>query len=124
MNLGSSRSTDDTDFLVFESSISETFIHDEENQIDYCNAASNDFFQEIWNLEKGNEQASPQSLLELKAYAFTQHCENFNFEKADQAEFDMKFLARRFDLSATPIAEKYISQGAAATISKILDIRK
>lgn len=123
VNLGSSRATEDTDYLVSDESAA-LFVHDEENGIDYINAAKSDFFGEIYAIEEGNAQASPQSLLELKAYAFVQHCENFNFEKADQAEFDIKFLARKFDLTSAPIAGKYISQGAQNELRKILKIRR
>lgn len=121
--LGSSRGTLDTDYLVSIPG-APMFIHNADGSEDLCNAAASEFFAEIYAIEKGNVIASPQSILELKAYAFTQHCENFNFEKADQAEFDIKFLARKFDLTSCPIAAKYISSGALRTVEKILKIRK
>jgi hypothetical protein len=46
--------------------------------VDFFNSNGNKFFNEIYKIEKGNVQASAQSLLELKAYAFVQHCQNFN----------------------------------------------
>ena len=58
-NLGSSRSTNDTDFLIFDTSKSEMFLHDVENNIDYLNANGSNFFASIYENEKGNVQASP-----------------------------------------------------------------
>lgn len=117
--LGSSRSTEDTDYLVNEAG-KPMFFHDAENNIDYCNAAGSKFFAEIWNAEKGNEIASAQSLLELKAYAFVQHCQNFNFKKADDCEYDIKFLVRHFNTTACKIATKYISEGEYSEVVKII----
>ena len=117
--LGSSRSTEDTDYLVNEVGKS-MFFHDVENNIDYCNAAGSKFFAEIWNIEKDNEIATPQSLLELKAYAFVQHCQNFNFKKADDCEYDIKFLVRHFNLTGCKIVTKYISQVEYSEVLKII----
>ncbi len=97
-NLGSDRYTDD---------------------VDYLNANGNDFFAEIFNIESGNKQASVQSLLDLKCYAFVQHCQNFNFAKADSCEYDIKFLVRNFNISPK-IVKKYISLGELSEIEKII----
>jgi hypothetical protein len=120
--LGSSRNTQDTDYLVNDESTDAEFIRHEDG--DLINANGHPFFKEIWGIEKGREIASPQGLLELKVFAFVQHCENGFWKKADQAEFDIKFLARQFNLTAAPIAEKYISAGAKSEVRKILLIRK
>ncbi len=42
------------------------------NGIDYYNVDENNFFKAILKIEKGRKIAIPQSLLELKAYAFVQ----------------------------------------------------
>jgi hypothetical protein len=78
VKLGSSRSTQDVDYLVCDKSTDDNFIHDKEKNIDYINANGHPFFEEIWQAEKNNigEIASPQSLLELKAFAFVQLCLN------------------------------------------------
>lgn len=107
-NLGSSRNTNDYDFLVHQPK-ENTFYT--ENDIDYLNAAKSDFFQEIWEMEQGNEQATPQSLFELKIYAFVQHCGNFRFQKADDCEYDIKFLVRHFETTEMKIIHKYITNG-------------
>jgi len=70
--------------------------------------------------EKGNEQATPQGLLELKCYAFVQHCQNFNFTKADACEYDIKFLVRNFDVYPK-IVKKYVSSGEFSEIVKIIN---
>ena len=117
-NLGSSRNTNDVDYLINNTESKEAFLHEENT--DYLNANGNNFFSEIYKIETGNSQATPQSLLELKAYAFVQHCQNFNFQKADDCEYDMKFLVRTFGLSGVKIVSKYISSGELSEINKII----
>lgn len=117
-NLGSDRHTEDIDFLVNDLTTTETFIA--EKGVDYINAANNSFFKEIYKEEKGNKQATPQALLELKAYAFVQHCQNFNFAKADACEYDIKFLVRNFDVSLK-IVKKYVLPGELSEITKIIN---
>ena len=93
-NLGSDRYTDDVDYLINDTNSNDAFICSE--NIDFCNANGNKFFAEIFAIENGNVQATPQSLFDLKAFAFVQHCQNFNFKKADASEYDLKFLVRNF----------------------------
>ena len=73
VELGSSRSTNDVDYLVNDKSTTEMFVFDTENNTDYINANGHKFFSEIFEIEKCNEIATPQSLLELKAFSFVQH---------------------------------------------------
>ena len=117
-NLGSDRYTNDTDYLVNDMSNTNAFITSDE--VDYLNANGNKFFKEIYNIEKGNSQASAQSLFELKAYAFVQHCQNFNFAKAEACEYDLKFLVRNFGCSPV-IVKKYITSGELSEIVKIVN---
>jgi hypothetical protein len=118
--MGNDRYTDDTDYLVCDSS-KDTFSHDSENNVDYINAASNKFFAEIFKIEEGNKIASAQSLFELKAYAFVQHCQNFNFKKADSCEYDIKFLVREHGIKGSAIAKKHITSGEYSEIEKIIN---
>lgn len=120
-NLGSSRNTNDSDFLVNCTETKELFIFDKENNIDYINANGHKLFAEIYEVEKNNQIATPSSLLELKAFAFVQHCQNFNFQKADDCEFDIKFLVRKFNLTAPIKVKKYISISEYAEITKIIN---
>lgn len=117
-NLGSDRYTEDIDFLINDKSSTDAFINT--TGIDYINANGNKLFKEIYNIEKGNEQATPQSLFELKVYAFVQHCQNFNFAKADSCEYDLKFLVRNFNITESRIARKYITTGEYSEIVKII----
>ena len=117
-NLGSDRYTSDVDYLINDLTTTETFICSE--TVDYINANGNKFFAEIYKIECNNEQATPQSLFELKVYAFVQHCQNFNFAKADSCEYDMKFLVRNFGIESSKIAKKYISNGEYSEINKII----
>ena len=117
-NLGSDRHTNDIDYLVNDISTKEAFITSAD--IDYCNANGNAFFKEIFNIEKGNKIATPQSLLELKAFAFVQHCQNFNWKKADACEYDIKFLVRTFNLKTVSVAKKYISAGELSEVVKVI----
>ena len=116
--LGSDRHTNDVDYLINDLSSSEAFICSEKE--DLLNANGNKFFAEIFAIENGNEQATPQSLFELKSYAFVQHCQNFNFAKADACEYDLKFLVRNF--GCTPnVVKKYITSGELSEIVKIVN---
>ena len=117
-NLGSDRYTDDLDYLINELSTKEAFICS--GKVDYLNANGNEFFAEIFNIEKYNNQATPQSLLDLKCYAFVQHCQIFNFAKADSCEYDIKFLVRNFNISPK-IVKKYLSLGELSEIEKIIN---
>lgn len=119
VELGSKRSTDDTDFLVSDSESTEDFIIDSENNIDYCNANGNKFFNEIYQIEKGNRIASSQSLLELKSYAFVQHCLLGHWQKADDSEYDIKFLIRKYNLKGIKIASKHLKTGELEEVNKI-----
>jgi hypothetical protein len=121
VELGSSRSTEDTDYLVNDTTSASAFLHDAENNADYLNANGNKFFAEIFKIEEGNEIATPQSLFELKAYAFVQHCQNFKFAKADDCEYDMKFLVRQYGIQASKIAKKYMTSGEYSEVVKIID---
>jgi len=121
VNLGSSRGTNDTDFLINNTNSKDAFIFDKENNVDYLNANGNKFFAEIFEIEKDNEIASPQSLIELKAYALVQHCQNMKFQKADDCEFDIKFLCRKFELKSVKIVNKYVSAGELSEIKKIIN---
>lgn len=117
-NLGSDRYTDDVDYLINDETSNEAFIHTAE--ADLLNANGNKFFNEIFQIEKGNVQASAQSLFELKCYAFVQHCQNFNFRKADTCEYDIKFLVRNFGINKSKIAVKYMTCGEYSEIVKII----
>ena len=85
--LGSSRRYKEIDYLVYDQSSNASFIHDRDNEKNYYNANGSLFFAEIWKMEENNigEIASPQALLELKAFTFVQHCINRLFQKADES---------------------------------------
>jgi len=117
--LGSDRYTNDTDYLINDKSSTEAFITSKE--VDFLNANGNKFFKEIYKIEENNTIASPQSLLELKAYSLVQLCQNMQFAKADKAEYDIKFLVRKFKITDIKIVKKYISAGELAEIHKIIN---
>lgn len=121
--LGSSRTTNDTDYLINDESSKLAFTHDTAANVDYCNANGNAFFAEIWKMEAANigPLASPQALLELKAYSLVQHCLNGSWAKADDAEYDMKFLVRNFGLKGVSIVKKYISLGELSEVEKVIN---
>lgn len=119
--LGSSRSTLDTDYLINDKSNKEMFICDKKNNVDYLNANGSKFFNEIYKAEEGREIASPQSLLELKAYALVQHCQNMNWQKADDCEYDMKFLCRKYNLTETKIVNKYLAKSELKEVIKVIN---
>jgi len=117
--LGSDRYTNDVDYLINDTSTKQAFITSEKE--DLLNANGNKFFAEIFKIEKGNKIASPQSLLELKAYAFVQHCQNFNWKKVDSSEYDIKFLVRKFKLKKVTCVNKHVSYGELSEINKVIN---
>lgn len=121
VQLGSDRRTEDTDYLVNDTTTTDMFIHDRDSNVDYINANGHPFFAAIFTAEAGNSIATPQSLLELKAFSLVQHCLNHNWAKADAAEYDIKFLVRRFGLSAAPIAAKHMTAGQLSEVNKIIN---
>lgn len=120
--LGSARYTEDVDYLILDPSSKAPFLHDAARNIDYVNANGHKFFGQIWRAEVGNTsgRATPQSLLELKAFAFVQHCLNRRFQKADDAEYDIKFLVRNCQVNKLKFAPKHITAGQFAEVNKII----
>ena len=118
VELGSSRSTNDTDYLVFIEDNFEQFIFDEENHIDYMNGNGSNFAEEIWNKEKDNEIASPQSLYDLKAWAMLSHFRNGNNHKLNDCIFDLRFLAINHGIEGISTLKKYITKEEAAFIAE------
>ncbi len=123
VKLGSSRKTEDIAYLINDESTDDMFIHDKEKNIDYVNANGHNFYSEIWEMEKNNigEIASPKALLELKAFAFVQHCLNGFWQKADDAEFDIKYLVRKYNLESPKIIKDYVSEGQYNEVEKLVD---
>jgi len=121
-NLGSDRHTNDLDYLINDTKTKDAFITSKE--IDFLNANGNTFFNEIYQIEKENKQASPQSLFELKAYALVQHFQNFNFKKAAACEYDLKFLYLTFGIKDAPIAKKYMNSGEYSEIMNVVNEAK
>ncbi len=118
--LGSSRNTLDIDYLVDDKSSKEIFIH--RDGIDYCNANGSKFFKEIYRIEKGNQMASPQSLLELKAYGWVQHSLNGNWKKVTDYEYDIKFLVQNCGVSRElKTSRKFLSQSEYEEVQKFIN---
>ena len=127
--LGSTRFTADTDYLVCVKNGS-LFFHDTQNNVDYINAGAQNqkgananaakFFAEIWKMEKQNKTniASVQAIAELKSYSLIQNCLNFDFKKADEAEFDLKFL-KSLGATLPMVCKKYVTEGQFLEIEKI-----
>ena len=114
-DLGSSRYTDDVDYLIFDSSSTDLFINSVEE--DLVNCANHAFYTEIWNAG----EITAELLLEMSAFTFVQHCLNMNFDKADTKEFDIKFLTRLIKNVELKIVNKYVSVGELAEVSKIIE---
>lgn len=121
--LGNDRHTNDVDYLVNLPG-KKTFLTNVEDGVDFINAAGeHKFYMEVWQSEANNngEIASPQALLELKAFSFAQHCLNFNFAKADADEYDIKFLVREFGVNKLRIANKHMTKGELFTVQQVID---
>lgn len=122
VQMGSSRSTNDTNYLINDESSKLAFIHDTAANVDYCNASGNKFFAEVWEMEKNNigPLASPQALLELKAYSFVQHALNYQWNKLNDAEYDIKFLVLTQGVSQLKIVGKHITKGQMEEVKKVI----
>ena len=122
VKLGSARHTEDIDYLINDETSKEMFIHDKEKNIDYINANGHPFFKEIYKIEEKHigEIATPQTLLELKCFAFVQHCHNAHWQKADDAEYDIKFICREFNLDSVKTVQKYVGEGDLAEVMKVI----
>lgn len=118
-DLGSSRYTDDVDYLIYDETDSRLFIHDSDDDI--VNAANHPFYTEIWDMDLNSNEVSLQALLDMSAFTFVQHCKNMNFDKADTKEFDIKFLVRKMNgVCNFDIAKKYIEDGEITEVEKII----
>ena len=120
--LGSDRFTEDTDYIISEPNSEEQFIHDTENGIDYVNAAKIPIYKEIWEKEKNNDELSLDSAFTLAAYTWKNHLMNFNFDKADDKEHDMKFLMGKMGDKTpnTAIIKKYLSSNEYGELVKFM----
>jgi hypothetical protein len=118
--LGSSRATQDVDYLVHVPESADLFIREADGEL--VNAAAHPFFAAVWAMEEGNigPIASPQALLELKAFALAQHCRHGFWQKADDAEYDIRFLVRQFGLSEVRLVVDHIEAGELSEIKKII----
>jgi len=113
--MGSTRHTDDLDYLVYDESDSRLFINSESQ--DFINCANHKFYEAIWNLGEIDAQA----MLEMAAFTFVQHCMNGNFVKADSKEFDIKHLARLIGKDAKiKIANEFITAGQEQEVKRII----
>jgi hypothetical protein len=125
VQLGSTRRTADTDYLICDPTSSEIVIQDEANNTDYLNAAALPFFADILAIEAGNEVASPQSMFEMKGRAFVQHAQNGNWNKLNSTIYDLTFLIINFNLSEVKVISKYLHPGELKELNKeIATIRK
>lgn len=119
-NLGSSRHTNDLDYLVWMDENFKPF-HTGEG-VDLINANSTNFFEAIYNIEKGNEEASPSSLFELKAFALVEHFRNGNHNKVNDCIFDLNFLKINFGIVNFPILKKYATKQEIEMINELIKL--
>jgi hypothetical protein len=124
VELGLSRHTRDINYLIKDQSSPFAFIVDTTLNIGYVNANGSTFLNAVWQHEQANlgSIASPQALLELQAYSFVRHSLEGNWNQADEAEFDIKFLARKFSLTGFKIIQRFVSETQSAEIRQIIDL--
>ena len=119
-DLGSPRTTEDVDYFIRDESKDLFF---KENDIDYINAAGHPLYAALWELEADNigPLASPQTLLISKAFAFVNHCKNGFWQKADDAEYDIKYLVRHCGVRDISLLEPHVDAGAFKEVQKLID---
>lgn len=117
--LGHDRHTDDVDFFVNVPGQA-LFTHEDEG--DLVNAAAHNFLSDVWAAMTIDENgvADPQTLGELKAWSFIQHCQNMNWKKVAATEYDMMFLAREFGVTEFPILAKFAHAGEMTEIARVV----
>ena len=119
-DLGSPRRTQDTDYLV---SIEGADLFIKHDGVDYVNAAAHPLYKALWELESYNigPLASPQTLLISKAFAFINHCKNGFWQKADDAEYDIKYLVRHCGVRDISLLQDHVDSGAYKEVQKIIE---
>lgn len=122
MKLGSSRHPVDTVYLIDDKFSDLGFLYDKVADVNYCNANGNEFFNAVWKAESRNigPLASPQALLELEAYYFHSYSMDGNWAKADDTEYNIKFLMRQYNLSELKIVNEYIAEGSLSEVNRII----
>lgn len=118
--LGSSRHTEDLDYLVFLEDDFSPFHTIDGN--DYINGNSSNFFEEIYNSEKGNKIASAKGLFELKAFALIEHYRNSNHNKVNDCIFDLNFLKINFNITDFPILKKYATSVEIELVNELVKL--
>lgn len=126
--LGSDRHSDDFDFLIYNENDKEIFSSDGDNNTDYINAANHPLLKSVWNNEIKNNEITITGLLTLCGWAFVNHCQNFNWQKADAKEYDIRFLVRyaknhNIDLDFA-ILKNNLHSGEFEEIMKIVESTK
>lgn len=120
--LGSDRYTNDVDYLVCIED-RRTFIHDTEGE-DLINANGvmpcAKFFKKVFNAEKGNTIASPQSLLDLKAFSYIQHVKNGQGAKVSSDRYDIEFLVRNFGVNELKLVFDFLTPAERESVNKII----
>lgn len=124
LELGSDRHSDDTDYLIYNEENKEIFSN-LDNGIDLINAANHPLLKSVWDNEVKNNEITIIGLFCLCAWAFVNHCQNFNWQKADAKEYDIRFLVRyakshNIDLSFT-ILKDNLHSGEFEEILKIVE---
>ena len=118
--LGTTRLSESSCYLVLEGNFIEDILRDEQTGSIYVNALGNAFYEEIYRSEKNNLIASPQAMLNLRAYDYIQYLNGKEFEKAAQADYDIRFLIIRYKLQDINIAKKHLSKLQLQEIENLL----
>jgi len=90
----------------------------------YYNANANAFFNELWEMEKRKKIASPQTLLELRAFNYVNLPVDCDWHIKHNLEFDISFLAgpyNRFNLSGLKILPKYMDKQKLSGFNRFLE---
>jgi len=121
IHLGLNRTTLDHDYLGLVPDNKRTFVKIPGGHI--CNASVDKFFMKIYLKEKGNEVATPQSMLELKCRSFVERWRNGHFEKANNIDVsDITFLVNEYAVTSFPILSRNwdLSIGEKKELKKII----
>ena len=119
--LGSSRNEQTLQYLVSKPDHEDLFIYQSKNEV-WINAPRHPFYSAIWERESATISpfAPPQSLFEIAVFMWSNNRKNGFWERKINDEFDIKFLARKYNINSFPIVADYVGDDDLAKIKHMI----
>lgn len=119
--LGSSRKGKTLEYLVSEPATDDLYIFHSQNEL-WINAPRHPFYSSVWERESATISpfAPPQSLFEIAVFRWSNNQKHGFWERQINNEFDIKFLARKYNINSFPIVSGFISENELTDIQKMI----